>query len=209
MATVRAAVLHAPGSVAVEEFPRPDLRPGEVLLRKQCAGTPHERDVAFPLICGHENVGVVEEAAGEVPAYDGRPLHAGDRVVPGANVPCGRCHFCLAGAPYSFCDRLDDYGVREHTEGVGADVVADCSGVPETFAEALSLVRFGGRVVEAGAFVDLGPAARPRRRTGRRSSCSRATSAASRSTASSPTASASTASARSPRLRRRTRWSRC
>jgi L-iditol 2-dehydrogenase len=47
--------------------------------------------------------------------------------------------------------------VQEHTAGVGADVVVDCSGVPETFPECLGLARFGGVVIEAGAFVDLGP----------------------------------------------------
>jgi threonine dehydrogenase-like Zn-dependent dehydrogenase len=46
--------------------------------------------------------------------------------------------------------------VREHARGLGADVVVDCSGVPETFPECLRLARFGGIVVEAGAFVDLG-----------------------------------------------------
>ncbi|HLK45351.1 MAG TPA: zinc-binding dehydrogenase, partial [Acidimicrobiales bacterium] len=49
--------------------------------------------------------------------------------------------------------------VREHTGGLGADVVVDCSGVPETFPECLRLARFGGVIVEAGAFVDLGPVA--------------------------------------------------
>ena len=33
----------------------------------------------------------------------------------------------------------------------------DCSGVPSTFTEALKAVRTGGVVVEAGAFVDMGP----------------------------------------------------
>src|SRR5207244_4460227 len=47
--------------------------------------------------------------------------------------------------------------VRTHTGGRGADVVVDCSGTAETFPEALELVRWGGTVIEAGAFVDLGP----------------------------------------------------
>jgi threonine dehydrogenase-like Zn-dependent dehydrogenase len=47
--------------------------------------------------------------------------------------------------------------IRQHTDGRGADVVVDCSGVADTFPEALSLVRWGGTVIEAGAFVDLGP----------------------------------------------------
>jgi L-iditol 2-dehydrogenase len=46
--------------------------------------------------------------------------------------------------------------VVEHTER-GADVVHDCSGVPQTFVTALRMTRPGGVVVESGAFVDLGP----------------------------------------------------
>jgi threonine dehydrogenase-like Zn-dependent dehydrogenase len=45
--------------------------------------------------------------------------------------------------------------VVEHL-GRPPDVVVDCSGVPETFVESLHLVRSGGVVVEAGAFVDMG-----------------------------------------------------
>jgi L-iditol 2-dehydrogenase len=47
--------------------------------------------------------------------------------------------------------------VREATGGRGADVVLDCSGVPETFVSSLRMVRMGGTVVESGAFVDMGP----------------------------------------------------
>jgi threonine dehydrogenase-like Zn-dependent dehydrogenase len=302
---VRAAVMQAPRTLAVDTFPYPELEDGAVLMRvsysgvcgtdkhtyrgetKQYPGTPHERELEYPLICGHENVGVVEAVGGtDVLATDGRPLQPGDRIVPGANVPCGACHFCLNGYPYYFCEHLEDYGnslnctkppylfggwaeymvllpgtpifrvpddlpddvavltevmsvthgldtartvaaalgaapfgestavigvgplglchlikarllgcgkliavdrfpsrlslaeefgatltlnasetdaeerlarIREHTHGLGADVVADCSGVPETFPECLHAVRVGGVVVEAGAFVDLGP----------------------------------------------------
>ena len=47
--------------------------------------------------------------------------------------------------------------VHEATAGRGADIVLDCSGVPETFVASLRMVRVGGTVVEAGAFVDMGP----------------------------------------------------
>jgi hypothetical protein len=30
--------------------------------------------------------------------------------LPGANVPCGRCYFCVNGHPYYFCRHLEDYG---------------------------------------------------------------------------------------------------
>lgn len=43
------------------------------------------------------------------------------------------------------------------TGGRGPDLVLDCSGHPDTFVEALKIVRVGGVVVEFGAFVDMGP----------------------------------------------------
>lgn len=47
--------------------------------------------------------------------------------------------------------------IRDATDGRGVDILLDCSGVPVTFTEALRMVRTGGVVVEAGAFVDMGP----------------------------------------------------
>ncbi len=302
---VRAAVMKAPRKLEVETFPYPELEPGAVLLQviysgvcgtdkhtwrgetKQYAGTPHERELTYPLICGHETVGIVAEIGpGGAADSEGRPLRVGDRVVPAANVPCGQCYYCRNAYPYYFCEHLEDYGnslhcgrppglfggwaeylyllpgtpifrvpdelpsevavytevmsvthgldaaralaqtwggpaygetvvvlgvgplglchlikarllgcgeliavdrfdsrlemarafwatltlnadrsspeerlerVRERTGGRGADVVIDTSGVPVTFPESLRLARTGGVVVEAGAFVDLGP----------------------------------------------------
>jgi len=299
MTDVRAAVMTGPGELEVRTFPLPEPEPGAVLMRVrlsgvcgtdkhtfrgetiQYAGTPNERRIEYPLICGHENVGVVEATGGEVLADDGTPVQPGDRIVPGANVPCGRCWYCRNDQPYYLCEHMEDYGnslnvarppslyggwselmyllpgtplfrvpdelpdelavltevmavthgvetarrvsgadfgesvvvygvgplglchliksrllgcgklvaidrlpsrletagelgatltlnaeeldgddlvarVREHTVR-GADVVHDCSGVPQTFVNALRMVRSGGIVVESGAFVDLGP----------------------------------------------------
>ena len=296
--------MEAPGRIALREFDVPDPEPGVVVIAmhlsgicgtdkhtfrgesKQYAGTAHERDLEYPLICGHENVGTVVATGG--PAFDtnGVELKEGDRVVPGANVPCGSCYYCLNSYPYYFCQHLEDYGnslnvgrapslfggwsqymyllprtpifrvpdelpdevavitevmavthgvdkgiavlglqggsrsgfsvavlgtgplglchliksrmlgagmviatdvlpgrlqfadqfgvdlaldasatdaaqrteaVLDATHGRGVDLVLDCSGVPSTFTEALRAVRTGGVVVEAGAFVDMGP----------------------------------------------------
>ena len=46
--------------------------------------------------------------------------------------------------------------VRAHTL-TGPDIVIDCTGVAQSFPECLHLVRYGGTVVEAGTFVDMGP----------------------------------------------------
>ncbi len=302
--TALAAVTERPGSIALRELSVPDPEPGAVLMRvhlsgicgtdkhtfrgesKQYAGTDHERDIEYPLTCGHENVGTVIAVGGIVLASDGRPLRVGDRIVPGANVPCGACHYCLNQYPYYYCRQLEDYGnslalsrwpglyggwaevmyllpgtpifrvpdelpdelavitevmavthgvdtalavlglqhgsragcsvavlgvgplglchlvkarmlgagmvaatdvlpgrlrlaaafgidlpldatawpeddrvaaVLDATDGRGVDLVLDCSGVPSTFLEALRIVRVGGVIVEAGAFVDMGP----------------------------------------------------
>jgi L-iditol 2-dehydrogenase len=302
----RAAVTVAPGRIEVRRFPVAEPEAGAVVIRillagicgtdkhtwrgesAQYVGTDHEREIDYPLICGHENVGVVVATGGEVLAHDGRPLRPGDRVVPGANVACGRCAACLGGLPYYLCRNLEDYGnsltcsrppylqggwaefmyllpgsrifrvpeslpdevavltevmavthgvekalallglydieqvgfsvavlgvgplglchlakarmlgagtliatdllagrlahaarfgvdvaldasatdaaarldaVMSATDGLGADVVLDCSGAPDTFVEGLAMVRPGGVLVEAGTFVDMGPVA--------------------------------------------------
>ncbi len=128
MTVSRAAVTAAPGRLEVRQFPVQDPGPGAVLVKmrlagicgtdkhtfrgesKQYAGTDHERDIEYPLICGHENVGTVVAVGGDVAASDGRSLAPGDRVVPGANVPCGRCYACKNDLPYYLCRDLDDYG---------------------------------------------------------------------------------------------------
>ena len=134
MRSARAAVMKAPGRIEIERFPLTEPEPGVVLMKvlysgicgtdkhtfrgesKQYAGTDHERDITYPLICGHENVGVIEAIGGadSIPDSEGRPLRAGDRIVPGPDVPCGTCVFCLGDYPYYFCENLQDYGNSLH-----------------------------------------------------------------------------------------------
>jgi threonine dehydrogenase-like Zn-dependent dehydrogenase len=124
----RAAVMTGPGRIEIRQFRLEPPEDGWALLRisfsgicgtdlhtwsgevLQYAGTPHERAISYPLIPGHENVGVVAAVGGEVQDAVGRPLHIGDRVVPGANVACGACFYCRGGFPYYACERLEDYG---------------------------------------------------------------------------------------------------
>jgi threonine dehydrogenase-like Zn-dependent dehydrogenase len=122
--------MHAPGRLSVETFPEPEPDPRAVVLRMhysgicgtdkhtwrgeslQYAGTEHEHTAPFPLICGHENVGVIEAIGPGEPPLDerGRQLAVGDRVVPAPNVTCGRCFFCIGGHPYYLCRAMEDYG---------------------------------------------------------------------------------------------------
>ena len=130
MSTVQAATLVAPFQLEVRDYPYPDeLEPGAVLLRmlasgicgtdkhtfrgevEQYPGTDKARTGTYPLVQGHENVGIVE-AVGEGGAYagDGTLLEPGDRVVPAPNRACGTCSPCQRGFPYYLCQRLDSYG---------------------------------------------------------------------------------------------------
>ena len=101
-ADVLAATLLAPGQLELQRFPYPEtLEPGAVLLKmlasgicgtdkhtfrgetQQYAGTDHASSTPFPIIQGHENVGVVTAIGdGGATAFDGTPLQVGDRVVP-------------------------------------------------------------------------------------------------------------------------------
>jgi L-iditol 2-dehydrogenase len=128
--SVLAATLVAPFDLRVERYPYPaELEPGAVLLRmlasgicgtdkhtyrgetEQYAGTDHARSTPFPIIQGHENVGVVVDVGPDgATAFDGTPLTVGDRVVPAPNRACGRCRYCTDGFPYYFCRDLENYG---------------------------------------------------------------------------------------------------
>ena len=130
MTSVQAATLVAPERLEVRDYPLPEqLEPGAVLLRmdasgicgtdkhtyrgetEQYAGTDYARSTPFPIIQGHENVGVVAAVGpGGARAWDGAALTEGDRVVPAPNRACGHCRFCTRDFPYYFCRNLENYG---------------------------------------------------------------------------------------------------
>src|SRR3954452_11752547 len=109
--SARAATLVAPGRLEVREYPLPDeLERGAVLLRMRASGicgtdkhtfrgetdqypgTGKARSTPFPIIQGHENVGVVGAVGGGGGSGgEGEPLAVGDRVVPAPNRACGTC----------------------------------------------------------------------------------------------------------------------
>ena len=102
--TNRAAVLHAPRDVRIEERPVPEPGPHEVLVEIGAVGVCGyeegriaERIVKAPHVLGHESMGRVV-ATGEAAT-----LHAvGDRVTLEPGLPCGRCRECRTGA-YNLC----------------------------------------------------------------------------------------------------------
>jgi len=124
---VRAAVMNGPGNIRVAEFPYPKVAPGSALVRMEMSGIcgtdkhmfkgetvhPGGQESAFPIIPGHENVGIIEELGEDAKSLEveGRALRVGDRVVPICDVTCGQCYVCRTSFGLTTsCERDVGYG---------------------------------------------------------------------------------------------------
>ncbi|MGI6175400.1 MAG: zinc-binding dehydrogenase [Christensenellales bacterium] len=122
---VKAAVVTGPGSIEIRYFPYPDVKKlGGAVMRsiqsgicgtdkhtfkgetKQNSGGAAEYDVPYPLIQGHEAVGILEEIAPGYfeKDYYGEPLQVGDRITFCPDIVCGECYFCRHSSWYPWCD---------------------------------------------------------------------------------------------------------
>jgi L-iditol 2-dehydrogenase len=108
---MRAAVLHGPEDVRMEDVPVPVPGPGEVVVRVRAAltcGTDvkvfrrgyHARMITPPALFGHEMAGTVEAVGPGVQAFV-----AGSAVVSANSAPCGECAYCRCGRE-SLCEDL-------------------------------------------------------------------------------------------------------
>jgi threonine dehydrogenase-like Zn-dependent dehydrogenase len=123
---VLAATLVKPGKYEIREYPLPEPAAGCVLIRMEmsgiCGTDKHTfqgytaqyggRQLEFPIIQGHENVGTIAAIGGDgkYTDFEGVALREGDRVVVGANVACGECYYCRHDFPYYCCEKMTDYG---------------------------------------------------------------------------------------------------
>jgi L-iditol 2-dehydrogenase len=127
---VLAATLVEPLKYELRSYPLPEPAPGCLLVKMQLsgicgtdkhtyqgfttqyAGSGHPKQIPFPIIQGHENVGTVEAIGGNsrYTDFEGIPVKIGDRVVVGPNISCGECYYCRHDFPYYFCPDTVDYG---------------------------------------------------------------------------------------------------
>ncbi len=103
----RQALLPGPNQpFEVVESPIPALAEGDVLVRQElcgvCATDAHMwkgrlPGVVYPLVLGHEALGVIADIGGTAPRLDalGRTVAVGDRVYIVPGISCGRCYFCV------------------------------------------------------------------------------------------------------------------
>ncbi|GAB4465733.1 MAG: zinc-dependent alcohol dehydrogenase family protein [Burkholderiaceae bacterium] len=142
-ATMRAMVLEAPGApLQARRLPMPRPGPGEVLLRVHACGVcrtdlhvadgelPHSK---LPLVLGHEIVGRVVAAGGDVARF--KP---GDRVgVPWLGHTCGACEYCRMQCE-NLCDAPQFTGY-DRDGGYAEYAVADARyafALPDAFDDA-------------------------------------------------------------------------
>jgi L-iditol 2-dehydrogenase len=127
---VLAATLVEPGKYELREYPLPEPAPGCLLVKMQVsgicgtdkhtyqgfttqyAGSGNPKQIPFPIIQGHENVGTIAAIGGKQNCtdFEGLPVKVGDRVVVGPNISCGECYYCRHDFPYYFCPKTVDYG---------------------------------------------------------------------------------------------------
>ncbi|WP_239086271.1 zinc-dependent alcohol dehydrogenase [Catellatospora methionotrophica] len=169
-ATMRAAVLTAPGECSVQEVPAPVASAGEVVVdveRVGVCGTDvefftgemaylHEGHARFPMRLGHEWAGIVRAVGDGVdPAWRGR------RVMGDTMLGCGRCRRCERGHQHVCADR-QEVGIRGGRPGALAEQLA----VPVTSLHELpgnvdpalgALVEPGGNALRAARAAALTP----------------------------------------------------
>jgi D-arabinitol dehydrogenase (NADP+) len=125
---MRAVLYDAPRSWSVTEIPTPEAAAGEVRIKVDQVGVCgtdlhiHEGDfnAAFPLVPGHEVVGVIDQLGEGVTRF-----RLGEQVTVNPNLSCGHCDYCLAGRLIN-CENAKGYG--SNFQGFFAEYVA----VPQT-----------------------------------------------------------------------------
>jgi (R,R)-butanediol dehydrogenase/meso-butanediol dehydrogenase/diacetyl reductase len=140
---MRAAVLHAPHDLRLEDRPEPECRPDEVVIEVTYNGlcgtdaTEYTKgpmmvplSVAHPgsghvgpTILGHEFVGTVVDAGADAANWNGR------RVASGAGVSCGACAWCVRGRT-NLCAHYYTLGLSTHG-GLARFVAAPASTLRE------------------------------------------------------------------------------
>ncbi len=116
---MKAAFLHGPYHIEVEEVPIPKIGSREILVEMKACGVcgtdiekMHGKFITPPKL-GHEVTGKVVETGSEVD-----DVQIGDRVFVHHHVPCYKCHYCRHG-DYTMCEEfsktnLDPCGCAEY-----------------------------------------------------------------------------------------------
>jgi len=124
---MRAAVMYSPGDIRLEDIPKPELKPGHVMLKVAAVGVCGS-DIPrmlikgahkMPIVCGHEFSGHITEIGEGVEGFS-----VGELMGVPPMLPCHACDQCLTGN-FSRCRDYDYFGSRRdgaYTEFVAVPV---------------------------------------------------------------------------------------
>ncbi|MDD3339825.1 MAG: alcohol dehydrogenase catalytic domain-containing protein [Lachnospiraceae bacterium] len=132
---MKAVVSYAPYDNRYEDYPKPVIGEGEILLKVKgcgiCAGdvkayhggiriwgtSEADRYIEAPCIGGHEFYGEVVELGAGVTEYE-----IGDLLVSEQIVPCNECEYCKKGI-YWMCTRSAVFGFKQYANGGFAEYI--------------------------------------------------------------------------------------
>ena len=134
---MKAAVLTGVKKFNYMNVEKPELKPGEVLIKVKAVGicgTDMELYYGtmpffktglskYPLIPGHEWSGVVEKLGTEVTTFK-----SGDKVTGDVSIGCGKCINCKRGL-YNLCTNRREVGISGGKDGAFAEFIV----IPEQF----------------------------------------------------------------------------
>jgi len=113
---MKAVVIDAVNQFRITDFPKPELKTDEVLVKVAACGLcgtdlhilKGEFPSTFPLIPGHEFSGTVVAVGSEI-----KDVAVNDRVCVDPNIYCYQCRFCRQGAVH-LCENLFPIGVKRN-----------------------------------------------------------------------------------------------
>ena len=144
---MQVGVYYNNNDVRVEDRPRPEIGPGELLVRVRSSGICGSdvmewyRIKRAPLVLGHEMAGEIAEVGEGVKNYK-----VGERVFVSHHVPCNTCHYCLHGQ-HTACEVL-------HTTNYFPGGFSEYIRVPKVNVESGVLVLPEEVSFEEGTFIE-------------------------------------------------------
>jgi len=144
---MRVAMYYNNRDVRLEEMPKPDIGPGELLVKVMASGICGSdvmewyRIKKAPIVLGHEAAGEIVEAGDGVDRF-----RVGDRVFASHHVPCNTCRYCLNN-DHTSCDLL-------HTTNFYPGGFAEYVRVPPVNVDRGTFLLTEGMSFEQGTFIE-------------------------------------------------------
>jgi threonine dehydrogenase-like Zn-dependent dehydrogenase len=126
--TSKAVTIIKPGCIELREYPVPECPKNGLILNiemcgicgtdkhtysgetTQYAGTSSEQTSPFPMIPGHEIVGIVDQVFPGTSDFYGNKITEGDRITICPDIICNKCFYCKHIFGYTWCENWKGYG---------------------------------------------------------------------------------------------------